>query len=330
MAHHFVHDALVEARRVQVGRLLGGHELAVYVARRHQEAQAEAGREHLRERPQVDGALVPARQDRGRRRLIEPEVAIRVVFHDRHAGRLRSRHDGVATGVGDLATRGVLEVRQQIEVAGARGALRQRRDRLGQRPVGIARQVDERRLVGHERLERAEVGGRLDADRGARINQGLAHQVEALLRAGRDDHLVGRHTRAAGREAGRHPFAQRREALAGRVLQGLLRMLAEHRVAGLADRLDRKGLGRRQATGHGLHARPLGDLHNLAQDRRIHARRAAGQGPHTHGRVPQSNDGRCPVMDPVHLVIASAECDHSISSLHAVWLRSAFTPLEAS
>src|SRR5262249_37054073 len=77
-------------------------------------------------------------------------------------------------------------------------------------------------------------------------------------------------------------FAQRREAFAGGVLQRLARRVAQHLVAGRADRRHRERVGRRQAAGHRQHARALGQLEDLSDDRRVHARAAARQLPGTH------------------------------------------------
>ena len=46
-------------------------------------------------------------------------------------------------------------------------------------------------LIGAERGEGADVGGRLDRDHVAGIDEDLADEIERLLRAGRDDHVVG-------------------------------------------------------------------------------------------------------------------------------------------
>jgi hypothetical protein len=84
-----VDDALVEAGRVQIGRLLGLQQLRKEARRRDRVAEAQARREHLRERAEVDRAVAPARRQRRRRRRVEPEVAVRVVLDQRQADRLR-------------------------------------------------------------------------------------------------------------------------------------------------------------------------------------------------------------------------------------------------
>jgi hypothetical protein len=62
----------------------------------------------------------------------------------------------------------------------------------GARAFAVAGQAGEQRLEGRESLQRAEVGGRLDRHRRAGIAQDLAHQVQPLLGAAGDQHLVGR------------------------------------------------------------------------------------------------------------------------------------------
>ena len=55
-----------------------------------------------------------------------------------------------------------------------------------------------------KRLDRAEVAGAVDDHRVARIDQAARQQVEALLRAGQDEHAVGGHAEAL-RKRGAEP-----------------------------------------------------------------------------------------------------------------------------
>ena len=66
-----------------------------------------------------------------------------------------------------------------------------------------------------------------------------------------------------------HPFAQRRIALAGRVLQRLLGVLREDLVAGRFQRLDREGVGRGQTAGQADDAGLFRDLEDLAVGARL-------------------------------------------------------------
>mmetsp|Transcript_5286 Transcript_5286/g.19871 ORF Transcript_5286/g.19871 Transcript_5286/m.19871 type:complete len:454 (-) Transcript_5286:714-2075(-) len=279
VADHLVHHALVEARRVQVGRLLGLQQLRIQLRRSDQIAQAETGRQHLGERAEVERTLGPQAGQRRGRRLVEPQVAVGVVLDDRHTHAAGGFDNGLATGGTHHPPGRVLVIRQQVGEPGARRVMRQRSQGLRKRALRIAGQAGEQWLVGREGLQGAEVGGGLDRHRGARIAQHLADEVQALLRAACDQHLLGLDLHAQACHALRHPVPQRREALAGGILQGLARVLAQHPVAGRLQRIDREGVGARQAPGHGQDPRLLGDLEDLANDGRVHPRGAAGLGP---------------------------------------------------
>ncbi len=227
----------------------------------------------------------PVRGDRRRRRAVVPEIAVRVVLDDRHAGiAAAARGELGAPARADRAAARVLEVRQRVEEARAGGA---RRELAGQRPAVVAGDADELGLVRNERLQRAEVGRRLDGDAAAGVDQHLADEVEPLLRAGRDQHLRRAHRDALARHLGGDPFAQRREAFARGVLQRLARRVAQHPRRRLAHRLDRKGVGRGQAAGERDDPRQLGELQDLADRRRVHSRGAGRELPKSRRK------GRC-------------------------------------
>ncbi len=88
VAHHLVNHALVVARRVQVGGLFGLQQFGVNRRGRHEVAEAQPGRQHLRERAEVDRAVRPPRRQGCRGRCIEPQLTVGVVFHQRQADRL--------------------------------------------------------------------------------------------------------------------------------------------------------------------------------------------------------------------------------------------------
>ncbi len=226
---------------VQVGRLLGLQQLGVEGARGHQEAQAQAGGQHLGERAQVDAAFRVAGGERQRRGLVEPEVAVGVVLHQRQAQLGGFGRQRCAARLGHRAARGVLEVGQQIHEARAVRA----RAHLGgqvvhQRAFVVARHAVHVGLHGREGLQGAEVGRGFHQHAASRVDEHLGHQVQALLRAGGDQDLVGRHV--PGQEI-RHGLAQRQVALARGVLQRGGSVVAQHRRAGLREVIDREGLG---------------------------------------------------------------------------------------
>jgi hypothetical protein len=165
--------------------------------------------------------------------VVEPQVAVGVVLDHRHTGLKRGCSHGGAARLGHGAAGGVLEVRQQVDEARACRALA----RLGAQVVGehaavVAVHADHVRLHRRERLQRAEVGGRFHQDAAAGVDQDLGHQVQALLGAGGDQHLVGVHVHALLLQVMRHPVAQGAIAFAGGVLQGGAAVLRQHPLRG--------------------------------------------------------------------------------------------------
>ena len=262
---------LRQRRGVQVGALLDQDVLLVQLARRGQPAEAHARAEDLGEGPQVDhgGAAVQRGQRRGRRPL-EAELAVRVVLdhHEPVAGR------DVEQGAAPLQAPGapgrVLEVGHDVDElrpARAGAAL----ELLGDHALVVGGDLDEARLVGLEGVDGADVGGALAQHLVALVEEELAGQVEALLRAGGDDDLRGLAGGAqAGVHAARDRLAQARMPLGGRVLQRLRALPVEHvRHHGL-QLLDGEHLRGRQAAAEGDDLGPLGDLEQLADVRGLH------------------------------------------------------------
>ena len=89
------------------------------------------------------------------------------------------------------------------------------------------------KAVPREALRAGEVGF---------LIAGIKDEVEALLRAGGDEHLSGVDGDAVPAHFLGDPFAQRRVALARRVLQRLARVVAQDAGGRDAHRLDRKGV----------------------------------------------------------------------------------------
>ena len=278
--HHFGDEALVEARGVQVGGLLGLQQLGVDVLGRNDETEAQARCQHLGERTHVDAAFGIAGGELLGRLDVEPQIAVGVVFHQRNAQFLRLGDQCRAARFGHRAAGGVLEVGQQVHEA-----------RLVRARAGLGGEVfDEGAFViagdGHhvrlhrrERLQRAEVGGRFDQDAAARVDHDLADQVERLLRAGGDQDLVGAHV--PGQEVGDR-LTQRDIAFAGGVLQGRGTVVVQDGGSGFGELADREGLGRGQATREADDAGLLGHFENFTDHRGVHFFGASGQSPLSH------------------------------------------------
>ena len=255
-----VHHALVEARRVQIGRLFGLQQLRVQRFRRDRVAQPQARRQHFGERAEVDRAVARRCRQRRWRRFVEPQIAIRVVFDDRQAELQRFIDECRAARRRQTTPARVLVVRQQVDetrVAYAGQA-------FGRRAFVVTFDGVEHRLIRRESLQRAEVGRCFDRHRTAGVDQHLADQIEPLLRAGGDQHLVGVGLDAVRGHLGGDPLAQRRITFTGCVLQGFARRVAQDSGGGLGHRGNWKCVGRRQPTGERNDAGPFGDLEDLA------------------------------------------------------------------
>ena len=139
-----VNDALAEARRVQIGGLLGLQQLGVDRSRGGDVAEAQPRCEDLRERTEVDRARTPARRQRSRRRAFKPEVAVGVVFDQRQAAGFGGERQVDPTLLADATSARVLKVRHHIEKTRTCHAAQ----RIGNRAVAVAGDRDDLRSYG--------------------------------------------------------------------------------------------------------------------------------------------------------------------------------------
>ena len=162
-------------------------------------------------------------------------------------------------------------------------------------PLAVALDLDRLGLVAAEDRDRAGVGRRLADHRVAGIDQRLADQVDRLLAAGGDDHVVG---------VGKHPLGPHHlddavdglaEALGRPVLKrlggGLLGDPRHLRGEGLR----REGRGVGQAAGERDHLGPRGDRHQVAHRRGAHHPRPLGEEAGVALQVAAAGVGAAPV-----------------------------------
>ena len=237
-----------------------------------QETYAQAWQQGLGHGAGVNpaGPLETADDRRGAA-FIKHQFAIGFIFDQGDIELVQQRRHGVALGFAVTHGRGVLEGRNQI---GKRRrvlfqALTQRRQ-LG--AIGLLRH---RQAVGAEqlkRLQRGQVGRRLNQNLGARIDEQLAGQVQGLLGTAHNQYLA----RLAGdtqlaRLLG-NPLAQLRLTFAHAVLTHARRHAAPVH-------LRQHGFGR-QAAGEGHHFRALGRGKDLANQGTFQAGNTFGK---SHG-----------------------------------------------
>ncbi len=166
----------------------------------------------------------------------------------------------------------------------------ERAQRVGVQPVVVARHRDELGARHLEALERRQVGGLLDEDAVAGLQQDGGDERQRLLGPAGDEHVVGVGRQAARAQPGGDGGAQRGVALGRRVLQratgALVRQDGGERGGGPGGVEE---LGGRQAAGERDDARLLGEGEDLA-DRRAgdvaqpggRGRRRRGDGPRAH------------------------------------------------
>ena len=266
--------------RVEVqrsARLLAEDDLLHHRRRRHRPAEADPGGEDLREGAEVDDEVAAVELVERRQRLAAvAQQPVGVVLDDEQlvqAGQLdqppppleRQRHPGR-----------VLEARHRVDelrplarrpASSASSCFEQRRSASRPRRISTWMHVG---LVAAEDRHRAGVGRRLADHHVAGVDQRLADQVDRLLAAGGDDHVVG---------VGQHPLGAHHlddavlgllEALGRPVLERLGRRLLGDPRHLRGEALRREGRGVRQAAGQRDHFGPGRDRHQVAHRRGAH------------------------------------------------------------
>jgi hypothetical protein len=158
-----------------------------------------------------------------------------------------------------------VEVGDDVHSLGPHAAAQPVLERVGVQTVAVTRHADDRCAGEVERLERAQVGGVLDRDHVAVVAEDPGEQIQRLLRARGDEHLLQRH-----RLLGGDLLAQRSRPLGRPVLP--CRRAGRALRRGSAGERGREQLGRergrrRQATGHRQHPGLFGDAQQLADAR---------------------------------------------------------------
>ncbi len=213
---------------------------------------------------------------------LEPEQSVGVVLDHQDAVGCGNLQDPWPAFERERHACRVVEVRHRVEQldAAPRGAQQGQRllERLGDQAVLVHLHVVHVGLVRAEHPERADVGRRLGHHHVAGIDEHSRHQVQALLRARRDHHVVG-----VGGDA-LHPhdvedlLPEGLVALAGAVLQRRRTAPQHELVGGLGERLEREALEVRHPTRQRDHLGSVGDREQRADLRGAHAVGALGVG----------------------------------------------------
>ena len=184
--HDLGNHALVEAGAVQVGRLFGLQQLGHQRGRGHHKTQTQTRGQHLGERAQVNASGRVACGERQGRRLVEPQVAIGVVFYQRQAKFCSCFGQRSTACLGHGAPGGVLKVGQHVKETSTFGFERQ----VGHiHTVIITLNAHHGGFHGREGLQCTQVGGGFHQNAAAFVDQHFGNQVQTLLGAGGDQHL---------------------------------------------------------------------------------------------------------------------------------------------
>ena len=189
-------EVLGQGRGAEVGGLLAKHELLHHRRRGHRPAQPDPRGEDLREGAEVDDVVAAVELVERRQRLaLVAQQPVGIVLEHQQlvlAGQLdqpppslqRERRPGR-----------VLEARHRVDElrppAGGGELVELSLQQVHPHPLRVALDLDHVGFVAAEDRDRARVGRRLADHRVAGIDQGLAEQVDRLLPAGSDDHVLG-------------------------------------------------------------------------------------------------------------------------------------------
>ena len=181
----------------------------------------------------------------------------------------RERHSG-----------GVVEVRDRVEeldlLAGRAGGRDRLLQRLGHQPVGVHLGVHHVALVGLEHPQRADVRRRLADHDVAGVAEDPGHEVDGLLRAHGDDHVVGVRLDALEPHHVGDLLTQHGHALAGAVLHRHRTVVGDQVADGAADDVERQARDVGHAAGERDDLGPRGDREEGADLGGGHPGRACG------------------------------------------------------
>ena len=185
---------LQERARVADHRVAQLAQLRDQLARGDDVAQAQRGREAFRHRAHVDDAAGPveALQRRHRRAGVQV-LCLVVVLDDDEVGLLGALEEPLAPLEGERR-------RGRALVRGRDEGVVERRQRVDDDAVAVDRHRRELRPAQREAVARVRVAGLLEADPGRAVEQRLGEQVERVLRADREQDLVGEREDAARRQ----------------------------------------------------------------------------------------------------------------------------------
>ena len=247
--HIFFDFHLRQGVALQIGPLLDQHELAYQGGIAGDPADAVAGAEDLGEGAGDEHIAVLVKVlDAGQEIALKAQLAIGIVLN--HGDAVTGAHFGQAAAAlkAPGAAGGVLKVGDHVNQPGAGTGGEQFIEPVNDHALVIRGNLQKFTAVGAEGADSGQVGRAFAQHHIALIQENLAGQVQRLLGAVGDQHLIGGQvrTQADVHAAGDTP-AQGSEALRGGVLQRAGCVVFQHQAAGLDDLAHGEQLGRRQA-----------------------------------------------------------------------------------
>ncbi len=239
---------LADAVGMQVGRLLEPHQVGMHIGGGHDVTDPQAGNAGLGKGAHVHPAiaLAQAGAKRGAVDRLVDQFPVGFVFQQGRAGFAQDLGDrGAGRFVVADAGR-ILERRDEVQQGGP-VAQQDLTELLGIDAVGRQGQFLKASPEQSERLQGRQIARRFHRHRRAGVDVELGNQIDALLRAGRDQHLFRPAAQPQSGQLAGDGRAQFRFAVGGAVLAQLGRQVAQiqqrHGVAG------RQAAGKRDDVG---------------------------------------------------------------------------------
>ena len=244
-------------------------------AGRHDFAQAAA----MRQPVCAAGHLWGQRQQAGRWRRIEIQIAIRVIFYHQHLILRGQLQDALAALQRQRGAAGVAEGGNQVNELGfVRGDQCLQLIRL--HAVGICGGSQGLRAVQAKALDGREKGGRFHNHLVAGRDHALRDQIQRLLAARGDDELLWMQGCVFCRIQGAYLFLEGRKAFGRAVLQGFAWPLGERGMRGCVKAFHVEQVGIWKTTGKADDAGLAQQFEQFANGRGLDVLQALGKGKH--------------------------------------------------
>ena len=191
------------------------------------------------------------------------QVAVWVVFYDGQTVPTEHRDQLFALLQRKSCALRVLEVRYQVEQLGLVG-LQQSLEGSHIHAVGIRGHGEETHAQRPPGGQQGQIGGILDHDLVAGIEQHAADKLQGLLCAAGDEHVLPLNGEVRAGEAAGHPITEARQAFGLLCMQSMASEAFQHRLCCFLNPVDRKKFRCGKAAGEGNHFRLRSEFEQFA------------------------------------------------------------------